>query len=506
MGVFGICKSRYPLNPGHLRCTFTSPHCKILSSPTPISAADSAYFASSSRGHRSFSRFISSIAAKSYLSSILPCLCGSSVELDTSFSIPTVSLLSNHRNLMFFSSCTNTIRTSGEDGPSKHCEIGVSSIDINRIIDTIKSDSSDLESRLDDAGSKLPMWSVIEILRVLNVTKVPAMRFFEWVRDVHPNHSRNADICSLMVDNCGRLGDYATMIRLLKDFRAVKICLSDQAFGFLPILSSTKETAKNSIRGIIKVLDEVGGSCRNSGIHSLLELLCSMNTFDLANFVLKMTERKVSYYNILVRHICVRGQVEDAKNMLEEMWQMKCDPEAKTYNFLISSLCKQGRLDEAYSVLEEMLNRGCTPDEITYEIFIYFTCRYKRPDHAVEFYNQMVSSGVQPRLPTHYAFIRGYFNSQQFDEAYKYVIDTAAEHPWSAEGIYNVLAGLHLKDGDLLVARNVLVEMIQKGLKPKYSLYLRVSKRLRKTGKEGFATDLNTKFSSFMSKLRQNSQ
>uniref|UniRef100_A0A7C9CIL4 Glucose-6-phosphate isomerase n=1 Tax=Opuntia streptacantha TaxID=393608 RepID=A0A7C9CIL4_OPUST len=506
MGVFRISNSRYPLNPSYLRYTFLSPRFKTLSSSTPVPASDSAYFVISSSEHRSFALFISSIAAKSFLSSILPCGCGSSVKLAKSFSVPNVSFLGNQRKLLSFSSSINTIRTSDEDGHSEHCEIGVSSTDFYRIIDIIKSDGSDLESRLGDAGSKLPKRSVIEILRVLNITKVPAMRFFEWVRDMHPNHSRNADICSLMVDNCGRLGDYATMIRLLKDFRAAKICLTDQAFGFLPILSSTKERAKKSIRGIIKVLDEVGGSCRNSGIHSLLELLCSLNSFDLANFVLEITERKVSYYNILVKHFCVRGQFEHAKNMLEDMWQMRCGPEAKTYNFFISSLCKQGRLDEAYSVLEEMLNRGCNPDEITYEIFIYFSCRYKRLDHAVEIYNQMVSSRVQPRLPTHYAFIRGYFNSQQFDEAYKYVIDTAAKHPWSAEGIYNVLAGLHLKDGNLLVARNILVEMIEKGLKPKYLLYLRVSKRLCKTGKEGFATDLNTKFSSFMSKLRQNSR
>lgn len=501
-----MCKSRYPLNPSYFCCTSLSPNCKTLSSSIPIPASDPPYFSISSPGYCSFSRFISSIASKFDLSSILPSGYCSSITFSRSSSVSNVCFLSKQRNFLSFSSSVDTFRTSGENGDLECRGFSMSSVDINRIIDIIKSDESDLETKLDAVGSKLSKWCVVEILRALNVTKMPAMRFFEWIRDVHPNLSRNADICSLMIDNCGRLGDFATMLGLLKDYRAGKICLSDEAFGFLPVLSSTKEMAKKSIEGVIKVLNEVGGSCRNSGMHSLLELLCSMNSFDLANFVTEITERRVSYYNILVKHICVRGLFEDARRVLVEMQQMKCDPDAKTYNLLISSLCKHGRIDEAFFVLEEMLKKGCDPDEITFEILIYFACRHGRSDQAVEFYNQMVSRGIQPRLPTHYAFVRGYFNSQQFDEAYRYVVDTAAEHPWSAEGIYNVLAGLHEKHGDLLVAHNLLIEMMQKGINPKYSLYVRVWKRLCKTGKEGFATNLKTKFSSFMLKFRENTR
>lgn len=497
MGVLSICKkSRYPLNPTDLCYTFLSPHSKTLpcSTPTPpfsaIHLSNPTCSVISPTGHPSLSQIICSLASKSCLSGTLSYRSNSS------------NSCSNNLCCFLFRSFSSYSNTRSNDEDRKLFRFDAPSGEISRIIDIIKGDGSDMETSLDSIGSNLSKWSVIDILRGLNVAKVPALRFFEWVRDVHPNHHRNADICSLMVDNCGRLGDYTTMLALLKDFQSSKICLTDNAFGFLPLLSTTKEAAEKSIRGVITVLNEVGGSCRNSGIHSLVELLCSLSSFDLARFVMEITEKKASYYSVLVKHICVKRQFEEARHVLEEMWESRCDPHAKAYNYLISSLCKHGRIDEGFSVLEEMLDKGCPPDGVTFEILIYFACRYGRSEDAVKFYNQMVSIGIRARLPTRYAFVRGYFNSRQFEKAYKYVVDTSVEDKWSGQEIYNVLAGLHLKHGDLLVAHNLLVEMMEKGLRPNDSLFVRVSKRLNKTGKERFAENLSARFSSLMEKFR----
>lgn len=225
-------------------------------------------------------------------------------------------------------------------------------------------------------------------------------------------------------------------------------------------------------------------------------MLCSLNAFDLAIYVIEITERKLTYYNILVKHLCMRGQFGDARNVFEEMRQFSCDPDSKTYNYLISSLCKQGNIDEAFSILQEMLSIGCSPNLITFEVLIYFACMYGRSDQAVMLHKLMVSEGVKPRLLTHYAFIRGYFRSQRFEEAHRYVINTAAQDKCSAQEVYNVLASLHIQDGDLLAAHNLLLEMLEKGLKPKHSTFLRATKCLHKTGKANFALNIMAQYDS----------
>lgn len=367
--------------------------------------------------------------------------------------------------------------------------------DINSIIDVIKGDGSDMEFRLNSVGLHQSK-SILEVLHWLNLSKVPTLRFFTWLRGAHPSYCRNADICSLVVANCGLLGDYTAMVNLLKGFRDQQICLSVRAFGFLPISRTSMENAKKSVTEVVEILTEVGGSCGNSGIHSLVEMLCSLNAFDLAIYVIEITERKLTYYNILVKHLCMRGQFGDARNVFEEMRQFSCDPDSKTYNYLISSLCKQGNIDEAFSILQEMLSIGCSPNLITFEVLIYFACMYGRSDQAVMLHKLMVSEGVKPRLLTHYAFIRGYFRSQRFEEAHRYVINTAAQDKCSAQEVYNVLASLHIQDGDLLAAHNLLLEMLEKGLKPKHSTFLRATKCLHKTGKANFALNIMAQYDS----------
>ncbi|XP_021726893.1 pentatricopeptide repeat-containing protein At3g53700, chloroplastic-like [Chenopodium quinoa] len=480
MGVLKICKKlRYGLNPYKTQYTFLSTvsnatNCRI-----------------SSTGYSLFHQNFNPESSSSYLTSIIS--NGSNSNSQAAKNLLGF-LRYNFSFKMFYSSCIN----SSAKTISKLINTKLSIGDINCIIDIIRGDGIDMEFRLNSIGLN-QMKLILDVLCWLNILEVPVLRFFTWLKDAHPSYCRNANICSLVVANFGFLGDYAAMLKLLEDFRNQQICLSEKAFGFLPISSTSVENAKKSITEVVEILNEVGGSCRNSGIHSLVEMLCSLNEFDLAKYVIKITEEKVLYYNVLVKHMCSRGQFKDAWNLFEEMRQLRCDPDCRTYNYAISSLCKQGNIDEAFFVLQDMLSRNCSPNLISFEILIHFACRYGRSDQAVMFYDLMVSSNVKPYLSTHYAFIRGYFRSQQFEKAHRYVIRTAAEdkcsHCWAPE-IYNVLASLHLKDGDLLFAYRLLVEMLGKGLKPKHSVFMRVNKCLHQTGHAKFADSLKALYDS----------
>ncbi|KAA8547387.1 hypothetical protein F0562_003749 [Nyssa sinensis] len=365
---------------------------------------------------------------------------------------------------------------------------------ISEIIEFIRRGGDDLELKLNSIGASLSVESVSGIFEVLNFERVSGLRLFNWVRDRNQKLYYNANFCSLIIANCGWLDDYETMICLLNDFKSQRICLTEKAFGFLPVLGSSEDLVMESIRRVIEVLNEVGGSCLGSGIWALIKMLCRLDLFEMAKFVMGTTKRKVSHYNILVLEKCRKCQFEDARDLLEEMRQFGCDPNVRSYNYLLSSLCKNDRTVQACSVLEEMKEKGCPLDALTFEIFIYFSCRLGKLDEANQFFDQMVSRGLEPRLTTHAAFIKGFFRSRQYEEAYKYVADLALKSKRSSNVIYSLLASLHQKEGDLNIARNILIEMMEKGLRPNFSVYMRILKRLDKTGRGYLARDLDRRF------------
>jgi pentatricopeptide repeat protein len=367
---------------------------------------------------------------------------------------------------------------------------------VSEIISMVMRDANDLESKLDSMNVRLSIASITEIFRVLNCERVSGIRFFDWIRDSQPDLYRNSDICSLVIDNCGCLDDYKALLYILNEFRKKKICLNKRAFGFLPVLVSNKDSIMHSVRRVVEVLNEAGGSCRKSGIHSLIEMFSDLGSFEMAKFVMEITEWNSIYYNILIREKCRRCDFEGAREMLDEMRQMGCDQIVAGYNYLLSSLFKNDETAQPWQLLEEMQERGCLPDALTFEIFIYYSFRLGQFDLASKFLDRMVLNGIEPRLTTHAAFIKGYFNSLRYEEAYKYVVDSSVKHKFSSNSNYSLLASLHQKKGNVVIARNILLEMIKKGLRPKFSVYMRVLNHLNDAGREDLAGDLKSRFSS----------
>ncbi|KAJ7982717.1 putative Pentatricopeptide repeat-containing protein [Quillaja saponaria] len=369
-------------------------------------------------------------------------------------------------------------------------------IPVSEIIDMIKRDGSDLESKLNSMDICLSRSSIIQIFRVLSFERVPLLRFFDWIKGSQPHLSNNSEICNLVIANCGRLGNYDAMHGILTDFKLKQIPMTPKAFGFIPCLSSNKDLITDSVKKVIKVLNEVGGSCQASGVHSLIEMFSNFGSFDAAEYVIEITRKEVSRYNVLIREMCKRYDFERARSLLSKMKQQGCDPNASTYNYVLSSLCKNEKIGEAYEVLEDMRNIEVSPDALSFDILVNHFCRNGRFDLALQFIDNMVSDGVEPRISTHAAIIKAFFKSMKYEEAYKYVVDADTKHNSSSNANYSLLASLHQRKGNVNKALKILYEMIEKGLKPYFPVYMRVWKHLQKTGKESLALDLKSRFSS----------
>ncbi|GMI85635.1 hypothetical protein HRI_002232800 [Hibiscus trionum] len=370
---------------------------------------------------------------------------------------------------------------------------------ISEVTDLIRRGDNDLESKLHAMNVSLSEASLNTLFRTLNYQKVSALRFFDWIRRSHPEFYCNSDVCSLVIGNCGRLGDFDSMFDLLNDFRLHNISLNQKAFDFLHVMISSKAAMKNSICKVVEVLNRIGGSCGVSGIHALIEMLCFLGSFEMAEYVIANSEKRLSNYSILIQGRCRRGNFEEARRVLDEMIKMGCQPNSATFNYILSCLLKNDRTDEAGRVLEFMLEIGCPADALTFEIFISHFCSHGKFDTAFEWLDKMESKSIEPRQTTHAAFIKSYFKLQQFQEAHQYVVVCSRKCKRESNTIYSLLANLHRKRGDLVIAQTVLSEMIEKGLKPNFGVYMNVVKHLQKSGREDLARNLESSFSNFAS-------
>lgn len=361
-----------------------------------------------------------------------------------------------------------------------------------RIFHLIKRGGNDLESELNRVNVSLSIPSITQILQLLNSEKVSALRFFNWVRDSSPSLSRNYDICSLVVDNCGRLSDYESLTRTLNEFNLKGICLTPNAFRFVPESGSTKDSLKDSVIEVVDMLDGVGGTCRTSGVRSLIEMFSRLGSFEMAKFVMQITETNTSYYNVMIRETCRQCDLESSRALLDEMKQVGCRPNITSYNLVLSNMCKND--ESAEDLLKEIQEMDCSPDEITFEILISHSCKLGQFDFALELLDKMMLWGLIPRLTTHAAFVKGYFKLHRYEEARKYVDYSSATHRYSSNVVYSLLAELYLKEGNEADAASILSEMVDKGLRPSFRVFVRLLKGLRRSGRDDESRDLEKRF------------
>ncbi|WOG97531.1 hypothetical protein DCAR_0416872 [Daucus carota subsp. sativus] len=369
---------------------------------------------------------------------------------------------------------------------------------VSEIVEVIRSGGSDLGLLLDSRSSNISVKLVAQIFQVLNNDKIPALHFLQWLQVSYPELCYSSRVCSSMICNCGWLEDYKTMILMLRGFKAKRVCLDETAFEFLPVLTTSQASIKDSIRKVIDALVEVGGSCCGSGISSLIKMLCSLGSFNLAEFVINITGKNVSYYNIIIREKCRKCLVGEMHGLLEEMREFGCDPNISTYNYLLSHLCVSGRMAEACSLINLMQESGTTPDALSFDILIQYSCKTGKLGIAHQFYNQILLRGIKPRIQTHVAFVKSNFSAGNCDEALEYVHNLDNQHLQSSNMLYSLVAYLHLKKGHLIVARSILIQMMDKGLKPNFLVFIKVVKRLQKSCKGGLARDLRNRFSRFI--------
>ncbi|XP_078432716.1 uncharacterized protein LOC144704243 [Wolffia australiana] len=375
----------------------------------------------------------------------------------------------------FFSRCISSSSQSLDFAEMMEAIVG--GVDVEERLSRMKLDwSPNLASR---------------VILSLSDSGASAIPFFTWAAKSRPELAADPKLCNLIVDNLGRLEDYARMTALLTELSRRGHSVTDKAFVFL------KKPNSDSVRRVAGALRAAGGSCRSSGVFSLIKFLADGGGFELAIMLMEeMVAPRVAYFNALIAAKCRRGDFDDAHQLLDEMrLSFGCDPTVQSFNYLLGAIFKRRNFGRAREVWALMEAAGCAADELTYEMGIVHACRAGREELAGAILARMVAAGVRPRLTVHAAFIKSFFWSGRLDEARRYVGAWRRLDPCATNTNYSLLASLLRVNGQLAEAAELLHEMMAAHLRPNFSVYVRLAKDLYRAGRGDLAASLKLHFS-----------
>ncbi|XP_051146897.1 pentatricopeptide repeat-containing protein At2g17525, mitochondrial isoform X2 [Andrographis paniculata] len=120
----------------------------------------------------------------------------------------------------------------------------------------------------------------------------------------------------------------------------------------------------------------------------------------------------VIVYASVIQGLCKKGCTREGVELMNEMVRLGYFPVASTFNSLLDGLCRQGKVGSALRLLEDLKMRGCLPDSESYALVINAMCIQAQGElcQVLKVLVQMVERGIAPDYCTWNAVIMWKFN------------------------------------------------------------------------------------------------
>ncbi|KAL6962205.1 hypothetical protein U1Q18_037161 [Sarracenia purpurea var. burkii] len=289
-------------------------------------------------------------------------------------------------------------------------------------------------------------------------------------------------------------------------------------FGFIHNEMTCREMARvlargNRLKALWEFLKEMaqresGGLVTTATVTCLMKVLGEeglVNEALAAFYRMKQFHCKpdVYAYNTIIYALCRVGNFKKAKFLLEQMELpgFRCQPDAFTYTIMISSYCKHSmqtgcrkairrRMWEANHLFRIMLFKGFVPDVVTYNCLIDGCCKTNRIERALELFDDMNKKGCLPNRVTYNSFIRYYSAVNEIDKAVEMLQKMEKmDHGIPTLSSYTPIIHALCEAGRVLEARDILVELVDRGSVPREYTYKLVCNMLNLAGKTDFLGD-----------------
>ncbi|TVU50794.1 hypothetical protein EJB05_02184, partial [Eragrostis curvula] len=204
---------------------------------------------------------------------------------------------------------------------------------------------------------------------------------------------------------------------------------------------------------------------------------------------------------VMVRGLCLEGQVEEGRKLVEARWGAGCIPHAVFYNVLIDGYCRRGDirrgllllgdmetkgllstvvtygviinwlgrkgdLEKIGSLLGEMRVRGLSPNVQVYNTLIDALCQYRSASQALAALKQIFASGCDPDIVTFNTLIAAFCREGCVQKAEQLLRKAIRMYLKPNKFSYTPLIHGFCVRGEVMVASDLLVEMMEQGHTP----------------------------------------
>lgn len=188
----------------------------------------------------------------------------------------------------------------------------------------------------------------------------------------------------------------------------------------------------------------------------------------------------VTTYNTLLDTCARSGDMRRLPGLLEEMAQLRIEPNLITYSTIVKGHCQENRLDKAFELVEDMKRaKGLHPDEITYNTLLDGCARHGMFDRGMELLQEMQDAGVPPSNFTLSVLVKLAKRSHMVDRAFEVCDDISKRYRLRLNvHVFNNLIHACTMQQDTDRAFGVLRRMLKERVHPDgrtYSLLVRAA-------------------------------
>lgn len=202
--------------------------------------------------------------------------------------------------------------------------------------------------------------------------------------------------------------------------------------------------------------------------------LCSKGHLEAGFKILELMEEYIgssggciSPYNSIIYGLYRENRCTDTLDFINEK-MVKMFPRAVDRTLRILGSCEEGDIENVKEIYNQMLCEGGTPNALVYSSLIRVFCEHELVREAFELMNEMIRHGYFPVTSTYNVVVRGFCRQGKTASARNLVEEMEARGCALDEGTYNPLILAYFCKGNLKKTLEILYQMVGKGIRPEY--------------------------------------
>ncbi|CAL1398675.1 unnamed protein product [Linum trigynum] len=341
----------------------------------------------------------------------------------------------------------------------------------------------------DPTSQNSPIWSPSRVQKLIASQSDPllAKEIFDYA-SLQPNFQHSYPSYLVLIRKLGESKHISLVDALVGDLKSKRYPVTPALFSSL-IKIYGESNLPDKVLGTFHTMLEFNFNPLPKHLNLILERLVSRRSFVKPAFDLFRDARRhgvaanTKSYNILMRAMCLSGELSIAYKLFNEMLKRDVVPDVESYRILMQALCRKSQVNGAVDLLEDMLNKGFVPDALTYTTLLNSLCRKKKLREAYKLLCRMKVKGCNPDLVHYNTVILGFCREGRATDACKVLEDMESNGCLPNLVSYRTLVGGLCDQGMFDEAKGYLQEMLAKGFSLHFSVADAVVKGLCGLGK-----------------------